>query len=111
MKKCWTIIFVCFPLLVSAQQGKDEAEVSALSKRKFNWLIRKDYDSIRIMVDDRVQYIHSNGWVENKTELIEDLKGGKLNYQKVTVKESSVRIFPSEGKGTRTAIVHRDGHL
>jgi len=64
-----------------------------LSKKKFDWLINKQYDSLGVVLDDKVQYIHSNGWVQNKQEVINDMKTGRLNYQKITVKESGVRIY------------------
>ncbi|MBS1543962.1 MAG: nuclear transport factor 2 family protein [Bacteroidetes bacterium] len=97
------------PLLAEGQ-SRDEQAVASLSRRKFQWMINKNEDSLRNLVDERLQYIHSNGWVQNKHDLLEDLRSGKLNYQKVSVKESAVRIFPENSKGgQQTAIVTGTG--
>lgn len=97
------------PLLAEGQ-SRDEEAVAALSKRKFQWLINKNEDSLRNLADERLQYIHSNGWVQTKQDLLEDLRSGKLNYQKISVKESAVRIFPEKNKGSlQTAIVTGTG--
>ncbi len=106
------IVFVSILLipLLAEGQSRDEEAVASLSKRKFQWLINKNEDSLRALADERLQYIHSNGWIQNKHDLLEDLKSGRLNYQKVTVKESAVRIFPESSKGgQQTAIVAGTG--
>ena len=64
-----------------------------LSRRKFIWLIRKETDSLARTLDDRLEYVHSNGWVQTKKDVLDDMKSGKLIYQVVTVKESKVRLY------------------
>ncbi len=71
----------------------DEQFILDLSKKKFDWLIGKDYDSLSILLDDRIQYIHSNGWIQSKGEILDDLRTGKLFYKKITIKESSTRLY------------------
>ena len=63
-----------------------------MHKKKFDWLISKQYDSLSALFNDNIEYIHSNGWIENKTEIIADLKSGKLNYKRVDVSEAKVRL-------------------
>ncbi len=88
-------------LLTGAQTpSRLEKQLVDLSSRKFIWLIEKRYDSLESLLDERVMYVHSNGWIQNKKELIDDLKSDKLNYLKVTVKESSSRLYD------QTAIVN-----
>jgi hypothetical protein len=74
-------------------QPAEEKAVSELSRKKFNWLIRKEADSLNRVLDDRVEYVHSNGWVQSKKDVLDDMKSGKLVYQAVTIKESAVRIY------------------
>jgi hypothetical protein len=92
-------------------QTKDEIALGALHEKKFDWLIHNNADSLTILLDDKVQYIHSNGWVETKQEILEDLKSGKLNYQSVTVKDAKVRIYENTGvvNGTGAFKVLLDG--
>jgi hypothetical protein len=101
MRKPWYIIvLLTLAFGAHAQSTRVEQSILDLSKKKFEWLINKQYDSLLVLLDDKLQYVHSNGWVENKQEVIDDLKNGKLTYQKVTVKESSVRLYE------KTAIVN-----
>jgi len=82
------------PLTTMAQPSdKTERTVLDLSKRKFDWIIKKNYDSLTTFLDDRIQFVHSNGWVQNKQEIIDDLKSGKLNYQKITVNDAKARVY------------------
>ena len=60
----------------------EEQFIFDLSKKKFDWLIRKDYDSLSFLLDDKIQYIHSNGWIQNKHEILDDLRTGKQYYFK-----------------------------
>ncbi len=74
-------------------QSTAERSVLDLSSKKFDWLIAGQADSLEKILDEKIQYIHSNGWVQNKREVIEDMRTGKLVYRKVTIKEVSVRLY------------------
>ena len=105
MKKCFgTILFVLACSSVHAQTN--EQAVLDLSKKKFGWMIRMKYDSLQAALDDRLMFVHSNGWVENKQEFIQDIKSGKLRYTNIQILEASARIYPSTaivtGKGKFT---------
>lgn len=90
--------------LAFGQQQKGAAEVDRLHRQKFTWLITKNYDSLNWVLDERVKYIHSNGWIQTKQEVIDDLKTGKLNYTSVQIDEANVTLYESSalvtGKGT-----------
>ena len=102
MKKL-IIVPLAFIFMIALSQSKQEQEVLQLSKRKFSWLINKNFDSLNFALDDRLTFIHSNGWVQTKGELIADLKSGKLKYLNIEVLEASVRMYPKSavvtGKG------------
>lgn len=93
------ILFVCF----ASQAQPAEQAVLNLSKQKFGWMIRMKYDSLEAALDDRLMFVHSNGWTENKQELIQDIKSGKLRYTNIEVLEAAVRMYSS------TAIVTGKG--
>ena len=90
-------ILFCIALLLTSifAAGQDYAEklIIDLSKRKFDWLITNQYDSLEKYLDERIQYVHSNGWVQNKMEVLNDMRSGKLIYKKVIVKEATVRVY------------------
>ena len=99
------VLLIVFTLatLSGFAQSQTEQLVLDLSKRKFDWLINKRYDSLELLLDDQLKYIHSNGWVQSRKEVMDDSKSGKLVYQKIDVTESTVRLYD------KTAIVTGKG--
>ncbi len=97
MKKLiFSVVLMTWSALVLAQTpSRQEQFILDLSKKKFDWLINKQYDSLTALLDDKVQYIHSSGWTQNKKEIVDDIKSGKLNYQNVAIKESQARLYAS----------------
>ena len=85
-------LLIGFQFFSQTKKEKIEQNIITLHKNKFDWLISKQYDSLAALFNDNIVYIHSNGWIENKTEIIADLKSGKLNYKRVEVSEAKVRI-------------------
>jgi hypothetical protein len=53
-------------------------------------LVNKDEKKLTQLLHPDVSYGHSNGWVQNKNDIINDLKSGKLVYNKI--ENSSVMI-------------------
>lgn len=104
---------VCqFSTRMFAQGLIQEQQIIQLSKKKFEWLIIKNIDSLKMVLDDQAQYVHSNGWIQTKQEVLDDVISGKLNYQEVIVSEASVRLYPGMailiGKGKFSGIVNKN---
>jgi Domain of unknown function (DUF4440) len=107
MKHYLIIFFLFFAFVCHAQKTKEESStekfVLKLHENKFRWMVNKQLDSLQAILDDRVQYVHSNGWTENKKEIIEDIKSGKLIMTSVKVNEASARVYKGfvivNGKG------------
>ncbi len=99
------ILLISLSFAANAQNPntKKEKNILQLHADKFNWLVIKQYDSLNLLLDEQLVYIHSNGWTESKADIIADLKSGKLNYLGVKVTESKARIFK------KTAIVTGKG--
>jgi hypothetical protein len=83
-------------------QSKTEQNILNLAKRKFDWLIQKQRDSLDRLLDDRLMYIHSNGWVQSKQEVIDDMQSGKLVYKQTDLKELKVRLYGNTAVVTGT---------
>ena len=97
LKLLFSIVFFLPAGYAFSQSSSAQEQVCLdLSKRKFEWFISKQYDSLDKVLDDRLHYIHSNGLVQSKKEFLDDLRSGKTNYQKVTVKESGFASLPPE---------------
>ncbi|HSR39010.1 MAG TPA: nuclear transport factor 2 family protein [Phnomibacter sp.] len=104
MKYSLLAVFLLTAFQVSfAQNSPAEKYVKAFSERKNKWLIEKNYDSLKAMLDNRCLYIHSNGWSQTAADVIKDLQTGKMVYNKVSITESQARQFESmvivTGKG------------
>ncbi len=94
-----------------AQPSKPEYQILDLSKKKFEWMVNKNTDSLKVLLDEQVKYIHSNGWTQSKHEVIEDCLSGKLIYQKIEISEATVRLYNATaivtGKGKFSGAVNQ----
>lgn len=113
MKQHILILLLLICNFAFAQKQTDESAteqfVLRLHQKKFEWMIKKQLDSLRTILDERVVYIHSNGWIENKIEIIEDIRSGKLTMNNVTVTEAKARVYKGaviiNGKGKFEVVV------
>lgn len=108
MNKFGCIVLLVIAILVSGSvfaQSKAEQDVLNLSKRKFVWLIEKQRDSLDLLLDERLMYIHSNGWSQSKKEVFDDMQSGELIYKQIDVEATQVRLYGN------TAIVTGTGRF
>lgn len=89
-----TVLVILFSSLITWGQSRQEQEVLQLSHAKFKWIVQKKIDSLKVVLDERLTYIHSNGWMQTKNELIADLMSGKLTYESIDIVKDSIRIYP-----------------
>lgn len=114
MKQLLLFLFICIAGIASAQKTKDESAtekfVLKLHENKFRWMVNKQLDSLNTILDERVQYVHSNGWVQNKQEVTDDLRTGKLIMNSVKVIEAGARVYKGfvivNGKGNFNVLVN-----
>lgn len=94
MKKHLLVLFLLISLPFFSQTKKDKIahHIIALHQKKFDLMISKQFDSLSLILDADLKYIHSNGWVESKEDLLTNLKSDKLVYKKVTVSETKVTL-------------------
>lgn len=93
-----TILLIGLTFITASSFGqKDETIVDNLHRKKFTWLISKNYDSLNWIMHEQVQYVHSNGWVQTKKEVTEDLNTGKLNYTQIEIAESKTIVYKNTG--------------
>ena len=68
----------------------DEANLTRTIKEFHQALVDGNTVSINQQTDKIVSYGHSNGWIQNKKDLINDLKSGLIDYSGFT--EDSLMI-------------------
>lgn len=114
MKTILLVLFVVcqFSTRMFAQGLVQEQQIIQLSKKKFDWLVTRNIDSLKMVLDDQAKYVHSNGWIQTKQEVLDDVVSGKLDYREVIVSEASVRLYPNMailiGKGKFSGIVNKN---
>ena len=61
----------------------DSASLKQAMSGLDNALVNKDEKALMQLLHPDVSYGHSNGWVQSKNDIINDLKSGKLLYNKI----------------------------
>jgi hypothetical protein len=69
------------PLLRAAEATRFQAQVDA------------DAKVLAPMLDDKLEYVHSNGELDSKTSFVESLTTGRRDYVSTTFDIESLRIF------------------
>ncbi len=93
MKFFFTILFISFSVVGLAQTA-DDVKLIAVVKEFHQALVKQNTVSINQQTDKAVSYGHSNGWVQNKKDLIKDFETGKISYQ--SFKEDSITVLMNE---------------
>jgi hypothetical protein len=88
MRLSLTIVLFFTSLIAFAQV--DSVSLKDAMKKLDNALMEKDYPALQSVLHNDVSYGHSNAWVQNKQDITNDLKSGKLVYNKI--ESSSVMI-------------------
>lgn len=65
-------------------------------------MISKDEKALMQLLNVDVSYGHSNGWVETKTDILNDLKSGKLTYSKIENTTLSIAAINNNWATVRT---------
>ena len=91
MRYILTIYFLFVTVLSFAQV--DSLSLKEAMSNLDKALVNKDEKALTQLLNADVSYGHSNGWVQTKTDIINDLKSGKLSYDKLeNVNEGIVAI-------------------
>ncbi len=102
MKKYFVLALLLFSIGAMAQNTPQQT-IADLSLRKFDWLINKQTDSLQMLLHDELLYVHSNGLVETKDEMLQNNQSGALTYISVETDSLRVRLIDS------TALVTGEG--
>jgi len=88
VKGLFTIVLFFTSLVVAAQTAEEKLVTTI--KEFHQALVKKNTVSIIQQTDKEVSYGHSNGWVETKAEMINNLETGYLTYR--SFKEDSLQL-------------------
>lgn len=91
MKKLLVIVLLLQVVFAGAQT--DEEKLVATLKTFHQALVNRNTVSINQQTDKALSYGHSNGWVENKKELLGNLESGYTKYH--SIREDSLNVLIS----------------
>ncbi len=72
----------------------DEAQAEALYQYARYWqaLTEPDMDTLDEMIPDDMTFTHMSGKTQSKSEYLEDVESGRLNYQKVGIENPKITV-------------------
>ena len=86
------LLFLCSLCQLEATE-RDSLFLIELHQKKFEYMIAVELDSLSTLLHPDLQYIHSNGWVESKEEVLENLESGYLSYNELIYKNAELRFY------------------
>jgi hypothetical protein len=58
-------------------------DIKAAHDQKFRWMETRQLDSLATILHEGLTYVHSNGWMESRQEVLDNLASRHLVYDKV----------------------------
>ena len=55
-------------------------------------LLAKDSVRLRGLLGDEITYGHSNGWIQTKKDVIDDLFNGKITYKQISAADKEIKV-------------------
>lgn len=101
--KVFPLFILSLISFISFSQNKEEQEILNLTRKKFRWMMEGKLDSLRDILDDRLTYTHSSGWIQTRKDFIDDFTNGKLTYHSIDLEDLKARVYSA------TAIVNGRG--
>ena len=87
-------LFVMSIQLLNAQTNSkySEQEIISLSKAKWRWMADRQADSLDALFNEKAVFVHM-GATMTKTQELEIIKSGGIQYKTVEIQEASVRFI------------------
>lgn len=70
-----------------------ESEILNLSLEKFRWKTEGKIDLVEDLFDDELIFVHITGHITNKKEWISQMRSKRFVYNKIELKEHSVKVY------------------
>ena len=89
MKKI-VLAFLIFGFVNSSIAQIDSVGLKNAMQQLDKALLQKDEKVLQTVLHKEVSYGHSNGWIQNKNEILNDFTSGKLIYNKIENNSSAI---------------------
>ena len=78
----------------AAQGTPRDQEILNLSRTKWRWMAERKVDSLAALFDDQAVFVHMGGTM-SRTQELDVIKGGMIQYKNAEIQETSVRFIGS----------------
>ncbi|HET6766101.1 MAG TPA: nuclear transport factor 2 family protein [Chitinophagaceae bacterium] len=84
------LAFLIFGFVNSSFAQIDSAGLKTAMQQLDKALLQKDEKALQTVLHKEVSYGHSNGWIQNKNDILNDFTSGKLIYNKIENNSSAI---------------------
>ena len=103
MQKFAAVLFVLF--LFTTQNSLAQIDSSGLKnamQQLDKALLQKDETVLKSVLHKDLSYGHSNGWIQSKTDVLNDFTSGKLTYNKIENNSSAIIVITRDYATVKT---------
>ena len=103
MRRFAAVLFVLF--LFTAQNSLAQIDSVGLKnamQQLDKALLQKDETVLKSVLHKDLSYGHSNGWIQSKTDVLNDFTSGKLTYDKIENSSSAIIVITKEYATVKT---------
>ena len=91
MRSPAAVLFVLFLLIANGSFAQvDSVGLKSAMHQLDKALLQKDEAVLRSVLHKDVSYGHSNGWIQNRSDILNDFTSGKLTYNKIENNSSGI---------------------
>jgi len=91
MRKLAAVLFVLFLLIAKSSFTQvDSAGLKNAMQKLDAALLQKNEMVLKTVLHEDLSFGHSNGWIQSKSDVLNDLKSGKLVYNKIENNSSAI---------------------
>lgn len=74
-------------------QTKVQRQLETLENLRFEAMSKRDAAFLQNVLDENLVYTHSNGFIENKNQHIENIKTGTIEYQSMQPETLNIQVY------------------
>jgi len=103
MRKPATVLFVLFLLIAKSSFAQiDSIGLKNAMQQLDKALLQKDETVLKSVLHKDLSYGHSNGWIQSKSDILNDFTSGKLTYSKIENNSSTIIVINKEYATVKT---------
>ena len=103
MRKPATVLFVLFLLIAKSSFTQiDSVGLKNAMQQLDKALLQKDEIVLKSVLHKDLSYGHSNGWIQSKSDILNDFASGKLTYSKIENNSSAIIVINKDYATVKT---------